>query len=50
LPLPPLHHPSVSSVLNKYWKTITKDPKMTNIFPKPPMDAFKQPSKLKKIL
>jgi hypothetical protein len=29
---------------------MTKDPRMINIFPKPPMVAFKQPSNLKKIL
>ncbi len=50
MPLPPLHLPSVSSVLNKHWKTITKDPKMSNIFPKPHMVVFKQPSNLKKVL
>jgi hypothetical protein len=29
---------------------MTKDPRMTNIFPKTPMVAFKQPSNLKKKL
>lgn len=42
--------PSVSSIIHKHWKTMTKDPKMTLIFPKPPMVAFKQPPNLKKML
>jgi hypothetical protein len=50
LPLPSLHLPSVSSYLNKHWKTLTKDPKMTNIFSKSPVVVFKQPSNLKKVL
>ena len=48
-----LQLPSISSILNKHWKTMTKDPRITRItkiFQKPPMVALKQPSNLKKML
>ena len=42
--------PSVSGILKKHWKTMTLDPKMSKIFPTPPMVAFKQPPNLKNVL
>ena len=42
--------PSVSGIVNKHWKTLTKDPALKDIFPQPPMVAFKQPPNLKRML
>ena len=42
--------PSVSGIIVKHWRTMTKDKKMLEMFPKPPMVAFKQPPNLKNML
>ena len=42
--------PSISGIIVKHWRTITKDKKMLEMFPKPPMVAFKQPPNLKNML
>jgi hypothetical protein len=42
--------PSVSGIIKKHWKTMTLDPKLSKIFPAPPMVAFKQPPNLKNVL
>ena len=42
--------PSVSKVIHKHWKTMTTEPKLLNVFPKPPMVAFRQPKNLKGLL
>jgi hypothetical protein len=42
--------PSVSKIINKHWKTMTKDPNLCKIFKKPPMLAFKQPPNLRSML
>ena len=42
--------PAVSNILTKHWKTLTRDQKMRDIFPKPPMVAYRQPKNLKKQL
>ena len=34
--------PSVSNILNKAWKVMNKDSHMKDVFPSPPMIAFKQ--------
>jgi hypothetical protein len=43
------HHklPSISNIIQKHWRTMTKDPITKEIFPLPPMIAFKQPPNLK---
>jgi hypothetical protein len=42
--------PSVSQIIKKHWKSLTKDPLMKKVFPLPPMLAFKQPPNLRKML
>jgi peptide-methionine (R)-S-oxide reductase len=42
--------PSVSKIIKKHWITITHDPLMKKVFPKPPMLTFKQPRKLRRML
>ena len=42
--------PSVSSIVKKHWTTMTRDAKMLQTYPKPPMVAFKQPPNLKRVL
>jgi peptide-methionine (R)-S-oxide reductase len=39
--------PSVSNIIKKHWRTLNKDPKAKEMFPQPPMIAFKQPPNLK---
>ena len=42
--------PSISNIIKKHWQTMTKDPVAKEIFPKPPMMAFRQPPNLKRRL
>ena len=42
--------PSVSKILVKHWKTMTRDNEALDAFPKPPMVAYRQPPNLKSIL
>ena len=42
--------PSISHIIAKHWKTMTKDRKLANTFSEPPMVAFRQPENLKKML
>ena len=42
--------PSVSKILVKHWKTMTRDLELKDTFPKPPMVAYKQPPNLKSVL
>jgi hypothetical protein len=42
--------PSISSIVKKHWITMTKDTKMLQTYPKPPMIAYKQPPNLKQML
>jgi hypothetical protein len=42
--------PSVSKILLKHWKTMTRDNEARDVFPKPPMVAYRQPSNLKSVL
>jgi len=44
------HLPSVSNILQKHYRTLTRNPRMKKLYPEPPMVAFKQESNLKKIL
>jgi hypothetical protein len=39
--------PSVSNIVKKHWRTLIRDPKAREIFPQPPMIAYKQPPNLK---
>jgi hypothetical protein len=42
--------PSVSKILVKHWRTMTRDTEAKDTFPKPPMVAYKQPPNLKSVL
>jgi ribosomal protein L31 len=42
--------PSISNIIRKHWRTMTKDPKAKEMFPQPPMIAFKQPPNIKRKL
>jgi hypothetical protein len=35
--------PSVSNIIKKHWRTLSRDPRAKEMFPQPPMIAFKQP-------
>ena len=39
--------PSISGIINKHWKTLTRDRDAKEVFPLPPMVAYKQPPNLK---
>ena len=42
--------PSISNIIKKHWRTMSKDPKAQEMFPQPPMIAFKQSPNLKRKL
>ena len=42
--------PSVSSILKKHWRVMTQDPYLKEVFPEPPMVAFRRAKNLKDIL
>lgn len=42
--------PSVSQIANRHWRALTMIEDFKEIYPKPPMVAYKQPSNLKKLL
>ena len=42
--------PSISKIIVKHWRTMTRDKKLLNTFEQPPMVAFKQPQNLQKML
>jgi hypothetical protein len=47
------YHPklcSVTQIIRKHWRTLTKDFKVLKIFPSPPLVAYRQPPNLKSVL
>ena len=42
--------PSISHIIGKHWRTMTRDKKLLNTFSQPPMVAFKQSANLRKLL
>ena len=42
--------PSIANIIGKHWRTMTRDTKLKNTFPEPPMVAYKQPPNIRKIL
>ena len=42
--------PSISTILAKHWKSMTRNPDTLKAFPQPPMVAYRQPPNLKKML
>ena len=39
--------PSLTKILSKHWRTMTKDPHLKKVFPKPPMVAYRRQPNLK---
>ena len=39
--------PSISGIVNKHWRTLTRNPEAKEVFPLPPMVAYKQPPNLR---
>ena len=39
--------PSISAIIQKHWRTMSKDPRLAEIFPLPPMVAYKRPPNIK---
>ena len=39
--------PSVSKILQKHWRVMVTDPNLKQVFPKPPMVAFRRPKNLR---
>lgn len=42
--------PSISEIVRKHWRTMTKDPRLKEIFPVPPMVAYKRPKNIRDTL
>ena len=42
--------PSVSGILQRHWRVMSKDPYLKKVFPNPPMVAFRRPKNLRDIL
>ena len=42
--------PSIPSIVKKHWRSMTQDPRMKEIFPKPPLVAYKRPPNIKEKL
>ena len=39
--------PSISGIVNKHWRTMVQDPRLKEIFPQPPLVAYKRPPNIK---
>ena len=39
--------PSITAIIKKHWKTMSKDPKLAEVFPLPPLVAYKRPPNIK---
>ena len=42
--------PSLATIVKKHWRTMTKEKRLKNIFPEPPMVAYQQHANLKSLL
>ena len=42
--------PSISSILQRHWRTMVQDPRMKEVFSEPPMVAFRRPTNLREKL
>ena len=42
--------PSVTGIVKKHWRTMTQDPRLKEVFPAPPLEAFKRPQNIKEKL
>ena len=42
--------PSISRIINRHWRSMTLDPHMKSIFPKPPLVAYRKQKNLKEYL
>ena len=39
--------PSITGILNKHWRSMIKDPHLAEVFPHPPLVAYKRPNNIK---
>ena len=39
--------PSITKIVQKHWRSLTLDPYMKSIFPKPPLIAYKRPMNIR---
>ena len=39
--------PSIPGIINKHWRTMTQDPRLKEIFPEPPLVAYKRPQNIR---
>ena len=42
--------PSISNIVQKHWRTMTKDPYLKQIFQEPPLIAYKRPKNIKDLI
>lgn len=42
--------PSINSIVRRHWRTMTRDQYMAEVFPKPPLIAYKRPKNLRDLL
>ena len=39
--------PSISKIVNRHWRTMRQDPYLAQVFPQPPLIAYKRPANIK---
>ena len=42
--------PSITGIIKKHWRTMTQDPSLAEVFPLPPLVAYKRPQNIKQKL
>ena len=42
--------PSISNIVQKHWRTMTKDPYLKQVFQEPPLIAYKRPKNIKDLI
>ena len=42
--------PSIPAIIQKHWRTMTQDPRLKEVFPAPPLVAYKRPQNIKEKL
>ena len=42
--------PSIPAIIKRHWRTMTQDPRLKEVFPAPPLVAYKRPQNIKEKL